>query len=792
MTSIKPPKCPKLPSKITNLHGDTFLDNYDWLKEKSNDQVSNYIQSENDHFYQSTSTLEPLQTVLYQEFISRINEQEIYPLINLSDGYFYYTKKIISSDYLLHCRKLIRNDDHEENEEIYLDENELFQMKQFKDFTYFKVGFMKLSNNFHILAYSIDLTGNEKYQVHFQNMITKEKLPNIIFDCYEDFEFSSNDQFVYYTILDDTCRSFACLRYDLISNDFVTLYKELDEMFYLTLSKSYDDQLLILNSSAQITSESSYLYSNSIITKFNLILPKTKNINYTVNHFNNFMYILTNENHGINRWIYRISMDFLDSNQDLLNEINQLSYNSKEYLDLYSNYYIQLKKNRQVIINHRNFVSIEEFQILSNHLILFERSNCLQNIRIISLIDFNNYYYIQFPDDLYSIFPGTFYELPEKFHDNTTINLRFTYTTLTKPKEIIDFNIISKSWKIIHQEEISNEFFNYDPNLYVSKRLYSLGKDGTTIPISICYRKDLLQPNTYCLLHSYGAYGVSSDLIFSSYRLSLLDRGFIYAIVHCRGGSEMGNIWYEDGKLLKKENTFNDFISAAEYLIQENYTSPSKLCIYGRSAGGLLIGSVLSSRPELFNAALLQVPFLDVINTMFDSSIPWTAFEYEEWGNPNDLDTYKIMKNYCPYSNITSSKADLYPNILITCGMNDPRVGYYEACKFVAKFRELIQNDKLVLLKVDEVGHGGNSGLNNYLMDMAMEYAFFISCLNAPVNPIYPAEFELEKKIDFKEKLKRFLNKKRKLLMKNININSNNSRDGSERNRFGQWLRNVF
>ncbi|KAJ3403427.1 hypothetical protein HDV05_007829, partial [Chytridiales sp. JEL 0842] len=673
----KSPVCATKPFSYTNVHGEEWHDDYSWLTDRENQSVLDYIQAENEYSLSVMEPTKPLQRLLYKEFLSRIDSEEETAKAELPDGYFYYSKKVPGMEYKLHCRV----DKGTGVEEVYLDENELVDSKEFAEDSFFHLSFLKHSPDCSLVAYGVDTCGNERNRVFFMKMDgSKDLLEDRIEGVYEDFEFSACGQYVFYTILDSQERAYQLKRHkigDNVENDPV-LYHEQDEMFYLKLSKTTSGKAIILHAYAQITSETRYIMADSPLDEPRLIFPRRENIQYTCDHHNNHFYILTNEN-GRNNWLFRIPIpSTVPTDSQTPESLMSLS---------------------ETVIEHRDFVLIEDFQLRKNHLIVFERSNCLQNVRIVDIsspqTDFSTYHYISFPENVYSLLPGAVDEEAADLAKSTVFDtnlLRFTYTSFTQPKQVVDYDMNSRTLTVVEEEKVSG---GYDRSLYVSKRLFATGVDGTTVPISLVYRRDLLglnqpipQPNPL-LLHSYGAYGSCTNPTFSATRLSILDRGFIFAIAHVRGGSEMGNAWYDEGKLTKKPNTFHDFISAAEYLCNEGYTSPSKLSIYGRSAGGLLIGAVINMRPDLFKAALTEVPFVDAINTMFDSTIPWTAFEYEEWGNPVDVEIYNVMKGYCPMTNIQGHRLanNDYPNILVACGMNDPRVAFFEPLKFVAKLR---------------------------------------------------------------------------------------------------------
>ncbi|KAF9209013.1 hypothetical protein BGZ49_006706 [Haplosporangium sp. Z 27] len=721
-----PPSCAAKPDVRVNVHGDRMIDNYSWLKDRENPEVLKYVKDENQYAIAALSHTEPLQKLLYNEFVSRLDTNEVSAKVTLADGWRYYSKSQAGFEYRLHCRSIINSHGVEE-EHIYMDENEVAQSPEYKYSTYFRVGFLRHSQDCRILAYGVDGLGNEQFTTYFKDVETGELLNDRLSNIYENLEFSSCGRFVYYLkLVPETERAYRLYRHKLgthVGKDQL-LYEETDEMFCLTMTKSGDGRFIIINSAAQVTSEILFIHSNADENDIQLqvIMPRKEGVTYSAeSHDGKHFFVLTNEN-SKNNWLFRIPVP-------------------KQYstpLDLIS--------MRETVIPHRDFVLIEDFQVRRRHLVVFERSNCHQNVRVIELAlvgDMDSERRPEAPPCSISLEPGPFD--------------KFTYSSLVQPKQVIDYNMDTQESTVVHTEKIAGSSA-YESSNYEQLRCFSTGIDGTAVPMSIVFRKDLfiqggkgLDANP-CLLYTYGAYGSCTDPVFSTQRLSLLDRGFVYAIAHVRGGSDMGMGWYEEGKLGKKPNTFLDFISCAEYLIKEGYTSSEKLAIYGRSAGGLIIGSVVNMRPDLFKTALTEVPFVDAVNTMLDSSIPWTAFEWEEWGNPEDPEIYRIMKHYCPYTNVRHQK---YPNMLVLGGMNDPRVAFFEPLKWVAKLRSCWptrsrqsslqgdndsgssvvtgDDDRILLLRIEEVGHGGSSGQYSYLEDLAFEYAFLISTLQAPI-----------------------------------------------------------
>ncbi|KAF9196706.1 hypothetical protein BGZ50_007870 [Haplosporangium sp. Z 11] len=801
-----PPICAAKPEVKVNIHGDEVVDDYSWLKERDNPEVLKYIDDENQYAIAALKHTEPLQKLLYNEFVSRLKADEESARVTLPDGWSYYSKSQVGLEYRLHCRSIMTPHGYED-ERIYLDENVIAQSSEFQDSTYFRVGFLRHSPDCRILAYGVDGNGNEQFTTFFKDMETGDLLPDKLLNIYENLEFSSCGRFVYYlTLVPETERAYRLYRH-ILGQPLVTdqlLYEETDEMFCLTMTKSGDGKFIIINAAAQVTSETLFLHADADAgddIQLRVLLPRKEGITYSAeSHDGKYFFVLTNEN-SKNNWLFRTPAPKRHSPP------------------------VDLVSLREEVIPHREFVLIEDFQVRRRHLVVFERSNCHQNVRVIELAPvtdlypearpeappssvalepspFDKYHYVSFSETVYSLLPESINEEVSNLSKMSLFDtnvLRFTYSSLVQPRQVIDYNMDTRESAIVHTESIGGLPI-YDPSKYEQLRLFSTGIDGTAVPMSIVFRKDLIDYEgkgldaNPCLLYTYGAYGSCTDPVFSPQRLSLLDRGFIYAIAHVRGGSDMGMGWYEEGKLAKKPNTFLDVISCAEYLIKEGYTSAEKLSLYGRSAGGLMVGAVVNMRPDLFKTALTEVPFVDAVNTMLDSSIPWTAYEWEEWGNPEDPEIYKVMKHYCPYSNVRPQR---YPNMLVLGGMNDPRVAYFEPLKWVAKLRSCwppktaadahssnddgtgSQNDnkngdRMLLLRIEEVGHGGSSGQYAYLEDLAYEYAFLISTLQAPVFridqedegsqfvPLTPSTIRRKKDVFTKERLNDLENRQRR------------------------------
>jgi oligopeptidase B len=670
---MKPPVAKKAP-KVDTLHGDVRIDDYYWLREKSNTEVIDYLKAENAYTEAVSEDSREFREDLYKELLSRIKETDLSVPAKLDD-YYYYSRTEKDKQYRIFCRKKGNLD---AKEEVLLDQNELAAGHE-----YFDLGTYEVSPDHKLLAYSVDTTGAERYTLCFKNLATNELSKERISNTGRSLEWANDNETVFYTTLDDTRRPDKLHRHILgtdPSNDTL-VYDEKDQSFFLGVSKTRDKKYLLMESGSRTTSEAHYLEADNPTGTFKLIRPREQEIEYYVEHHGTRFLILTNDR-------------------------------AKNFRLMEVPVADPRKQNWQEVIPHRDLVRISGFRVLRDHLIVFERENGLQKIRVTSFIN-NETHYIGFPEPAYTLWRGS-------NPDFNTNLLRFNYTSLVTPISVFDYNMDTRARELKKQYEVLG---GYDPSLYESERILATTKDGTKVPISLVYRKGISRDGTApMLLTGYGAYESSYDPTFSSNRLSLLERGFIYAIAHIRGGGEMGRFWSEQGKMLKKKNTFTDFIACAEHLVAKDYTSSSRLIISGASAGGLLMGTVTNMRPDLFNGVIADVPFVDLLNTMLDSSLPLTVIEYEDWGNPNEKKYYDYMKTYSPYDNV---EARDYPNMLITTSLNDTRVSYWEAAKWVAKLRSLKTDKNLLLLKTKmEAGHAGASGRYDYLKDVAFQYAF--------------------------------------------------------------------
>ncbi len=673
------PPVAKTDSKVDTVHGEARVDNYFWLREKSNPEVIAYLEAENKYTEAMMQHTEDFQEQLYQELLGRIKETDL-SVPEKIDDYYYYTRTEEGKQYPIYCRK---QGNLEAAEELLLDQNALSEGHE-----YLEVGVYKISPNHQLLAYSTDTTGGESYTLYIKDLNTGQLLADQIPNTYYSVEWASDNQTLFYTTLDAAKRPYKLYRHQLGSDPATDplIYHETDESFFLDISKTRSKAYLLMELENINTSEVRYLEADQPTGDFNVVSPRQSELEYSVEHHGDQFFIVTNAD-AVNFKLMRAS-------------VNNPS-----------------RANWQEMIPHREAVKLDGVSAFQNHLVISEREDGLQKIRVRNLAT-DEEHAVAFPEPVYTVRQGRNPEF------NTT-TLRFNYASLVTPMSVFDYQMDARTRELKKQDEVLG---GYDPSLYESERIFAKAADGTPVPISIVYKKGLTRDGgNPLLLYGYGSYGINSDPYFSSNRLSLLDRGFIYAIAHIRGGEEMGRAWYEKGKLLHKKNTFTDYIACAENLIAEKYTASDKLVIQGGSAGGLLMGAVTNMRPELFEIVVAKVPFVDVVNTMLDASIPLTVVEYDEWGNPNEKMFYDYIKSYSPYDNI---EAKAYPHILVTAGLNDPRVHYWEPAKWTAKLRTLKTGDNWLLLKTEMgAGHGGPSGRYDYLKEIAFEYAFIFDLL---------------------------------------------------------------
>jgi oligopeptidase B len=671
----QPPVAPRIEHREVH-HGDTVVDDYFWLREKSNPEVIRYLEAENAYTEASTEELKPFRDALYEEMLARIKQTDLSVPVRRGD-WLYYTRTEEGRQYPIQCR---RKDSMEAAEEVLLDLNELA-----KDKAYAGLGAFVLSDDQNLLAYTIDYTGFRQYSLQVKDLRNGQTLPDTA-DRVTSVAWAADNSTLFLTTEDAvTKRSDKLWRYVLGSDRLEPLYDETDELFDLTVGKTRDRSYLVLEIEASDTTEIRYLRADRPQDSFAVLFPREKKHRYYLDHREGLFYIRTNKP-------------------------------GKDFAVVTAPEGDPVPANWKVFIPHREGVRIEDIDLFKGFAVSVEKTEALDRLRV---HDFETASWadIAFPESVYSAFPaGT--------PDYESREYRYNYQSLITPSSVFDYDPRTGKSTLLKQQEV---LAGYDAGQYATERLWAAARNGVRVPISIVYKKSFLRDgNTPLLLYGYGAYGYGITPTFSSERVSLLDRGMAFAIAHIRGGDELGEQWREDGMLMKKKNTFFDFIDCAEYLIQQKWTSKDRLVIEGRSAGGLLMGAVVNLRPDLFRAVHAGVPFVDVINSMMDASLPLTVGEYLEWGDPNEKAAYDYMKTYSPYDNL---ERRAYPAMLVSSSLNDSQVMYWEPAKYVARLRTLKTdgNPLLLKMKMDPAGHGGASGRYDRLKDQAFEYAWLLS-----------------------------------------------------------------
>ncbi len=674
----QPPAAAIVP-KDASVHGDERIDNYFWLRERDNEKVIEYLHAENAYTDAMMQHTTALQEQLFGEIVARIKETDL-DVPEKWGEYYYYKRTEAGQQYPIYCRKC---GSMEGPEEILLDQNELAAGED-----YFELGAFKISPDHNLLAFSTDTSGSETYTLQIKDLETGEILQDQIPNTYYSVQWASDNRTLFYSVLDEAKRPFKLLKHTIGAKASADseMFTEADDAYFLSLSKSRDGLYLFLQLASKTTTEVWFLHADHPGREFTLIHPRQLEMEYYADHHQGQFYIMTNED-AVNFKLMQVEAD------------NPGKSNWREF------------------IPHRPQTKISGFDLFAKHMAVYERESGLEQIRVLNLDD-QSQHHIPFEEPAYSIAPARNPEF------NTGL-LRFHYSSLVTPDSVYDYDMAGRERTLLKQTKVLG---GYDPTQFTTERIFAIAGDGAEIPISLVYKKGLRREGTNpLLLYGYGSYGVTIDPAFASMRLSLLDRGFVFAIAHVRGGGLLGRPWYDAGKLLQKKNTFADFIACAEHLIANKFTSKDKLAIYGGSAGGLLLGTVLNLRPDLFKVAVAKVPFVDVINTMLDASIPLTVTEYEEWGNPNDKTFYDYMRSYSPYDNVAAKD---YPDILVTAGLNDPRVQYWEPAKWTAKLRAHKTGDSVLLLKTFMgAGHAGSSGRYERYKDLAFDYAFILDRL---------------------------------------------------------------
>ncbi len=679
-SAVEPPVAKKIPKDLT-IHGDTRVDPYYWLREKTNPEVIGYLEGENKYTESVMKDTEPLQKQLYDEMLGRIKQTDLSVPAKI-DNYYYYSRTEEGKQYQILCRKKGSPD---APEEVTLDLNELAKGQK-----YFRIGAYKVSPDHRLLAYSTDTIGAETYTVFVKNLASGELLHDRIENTAYSLEWAADNKTLFYTVQDEAKRPFKVFRHKLgdKQESDPQIYHEKDEHFEIGLAKTKSREYLLMNIASAMTSEVRYLRTDRPRDEFKTIEPRKHDIEYGATHHGGFFYIWVNDT-GRNFRLVRAPVK--DPS----------------------------KANWREVIAHRPDVMLERVHAFRNHLVIIERENGLRKLRIRNVAG-GKEHYVSFEEPAYAVFAS---ENPE-FATNV---LRFNYTSLVTPMSVYDYNMDTRDRDLKKRIEVLG---GYDPTQYESERIFAAASDGVKVPISLVYRKPLARDGRRpLLLYGYGSYGIPSEATFDSNRLSLLDRGFVYAIAHIRGGGEMGKPWHDAGKMRNKKNTFTDFIACAEHLVKARYTAADRMGAMGGSAGGLLMGAVLNMRPDLFKAVVAMVPFVDVITTELDPSLPGTVTEWEEWGNPNQKGDYEYIKTYSPYDNVAPMA---YPNLLITSGLNDPRVSYWEPAKWIAKLRAMRTDTNLLLLKMNMgSGHFGASGRYDRLKETAFHYAFLLKVIPA-------------------------------------------------------------
>ena len=676
--NITPPTA-KVKDTILEKHGDKRNDPYYWLKDRENPEVIDYLTKENEYYDKVTAHTKAFQKDLFEEMKSRIKEDdESVPY--LYNGYYYMTRFEKGQNYPIYSRKKGSLD---AKEEIIFDCNEMA-----KGHSYFNLSGVSVSEDNKWVAFGVDLVSRRQYTIQIKNLETNEILPEKILNTSGGATWASDNKTFFYVKNDlKTLRSDKIYRHTLNtgSSKDVLIYEEKDDTFNTFVYKEKSKKYLVIGSSSTLTNEYQILESDNPTGKFRYFQKRVRGLEYSISHFGDSFYIVTNKDKATNFKLMKT---------------NENSTSKENWTD---------------IIPHRKETLLEGIDIFKNYLVVEERTNGLHRIQIRPWNGVGAYY-LPFESETYSAYTTT-------NPDFDTDLLRYGYQSLTTPTSVIDFNMKTKEKTVLKEQEVLGGKF--DKKNYVEERIWATAKDGTKIPISIMYRKGMKKNgNNPVLQYAYGSYGYSMDAYFSSSRLSLLDRGFIYAIAHIRGGEDLGREWYENGKLLNKMNTFTDFVDCSKYLIGQKYTSSKHLYAEGGSAGGLLMGVVVNIAPELYNGVIAQVPFVDVVTTMLDDTIPLTTGEYDEWGNPNDKTYYDYMLSYSPYDNVAAQN---YPNILIITGLHDSQVQYWEPAKWVAKLRTKKTDKNILLLNTNmDAGHGGASGRYEQLKETAKEFSFLL------------------------------------------------------------------
>jgi oligopeptidase B len=683
---VAPPAARREPHLLT-AHGDERLDDWYWLRERENPDVISYLEAENAYANTMLAPLSALRERIFDEIKARVQETD--ESAPVAENVWEYTSRTFEgSQYSVHCRRL--RGEGPDAARVVLDENRLADGHD-----YFALGGFEVTPDHAILAYSIDVTGGERYTLRFRDITTGKDLPDSVDDVTYGLAWADDARTCFYTRPDDAMRPFEIWRHTLgaPNADDVLVFREDDERYFVGIERTRSGRFVLIETSSKLTSEVWFVPTDAPESEPRVIAARDQGHEYSVEHH-------WSEQRG-DRFLIVTNQGGSARNFELV---------SAPGVDPARQYWTPL-------VPHRDDVKLDAVCAFADHLVLSERAQGLERLRVMSVED-GDIHEIEMPDPVYSVWIG-----PNPEFETTT--LRYGYTSLVAPVTDVDYDMTTHRAEIVKTQPVLG---GYDPTQYVSARLWAEAAGGARIPVSLVHRRDTpIDGTAPALLYGYGSYEISTDPSFRSSRLSLLDRGFVFAIAHVRGGGEMGRGWYEDGRLEHKMNTFTDFIACAEHLIASGYTSPARLSARGGSAGGLLMGAITNLRPDLFAAVVAEVPFVDVVTTMLDPSLPLTVTEWDEWGDPREAEAYERMKAYSPYDNV---RATDYPALLVTTGLNDPRVQYWEPAKWVAKLRVLSTSGKPIYLRTEMgAGHGGPSGRYDAWRDEAIVLSFVCDAL---------------------------------------------------------------
>ncbi len=685
-SNLKPPVAKIVPKQITQ-HGETRTDNYFWLRDRKDPDTIPYLEAENRYTEAVMKNTDQLQSKLYAEILGHIKETDLSVPTRRGD-LFYYTRTEKGQQYPIYCRKKAvagaNGPEWSESaaEEVLLNVNQIAEGHK-----YFLVGNFSVSPNQKLVAYSTDTSGDEVMTTYVKNLATGNLLADKIENSYYTMEWANDNKTLFYTVLDDAKRPYKVFRHTLGTKKDTLVYHETDQRFSLQLAKSRSKKYLFIQLGSALTTEIRFLSADTPRGNFEPVLPRTQGIEYDVEHHGDYFYIRTKDGAPDFRVVRAAVAD-------------------------------RTKAKWEEVLPARKGISVENLDAFKDYMVVLERHQGLPKLRVMDLKS-NAFHYVEFDEPTYTASTSSNSEFD-------TPLVRFSYASMVTPSSVFDYNMTTRTKTLKKQTEVPG----FDASLYAQERIFATAPDGVKVPISLVYKKGFVQNGTAPgFLYGYGSYGISTDPTFSASRLALLDRGFVCAIAHIRGGGDLGKSWHDAGKLQTKKNTFIDFVTAAEYLETQKYTSSDRLAIMGGSAGGLLMGAVTNMRPDLFRAVVAKVPFVDVINTISDATLPLTVAEYEEWGNPEaDKKAYEYMKTYSPYENVDGAKQ--YPWMLVTGGLNDPRVSYWEPAKWTASMRAKRKDANPLLLKIQMgSGHFGSSGRYEQIKEVAFDYSFILTAM---------------------------------------------------------------